>query len=203
MNLRAEQKELTRRKVLTAVLELVAEGSLDDLSVPAVARRSGVSVATIYRYFPTRDDLLAAAADEPSRVALDMHPLDPAEPDPLAAFQRSMWHSFATNMALLRHQISSESGREMRDARLDRSRRRLADHVRERGVDPDSAAGRRLVSLLLLTSGSLALVELHDRQGLAVDDAIEASRWAADVLIEASRSEIGSAHDREDREARP
>lgn len=199
MSLRAEQKELTRRKVLTAVLDLVAEGSLDELSVPAVARRSGVSVATIYRYFPTRDDLLVAAADEPSRVALDAYPLDPAEPDPLAAFQRSMWQSFATNMALLRHQISSDSGREMREARLERSRARLSDHVRERGVDPESAAGRRLVSLLLLTSGSLALVELHDRQGLSVDDAVEASLWAADVLIEASRSEIASEHPRQDR----
>ena len=70
MSLRDDQRALTRERVLAAVLELVADGAFDELSVPAVAKRSGVSVATIYRYFPTRDDLLAAAAAEPSRQAL-------------------------------------------------------------------------------------------------------------------------------------
>ena len=37
--LRDEHRELTRRKVLEAVLDLVADGSLDELSVPAVARQ--------------------------------------------------------------------------------------------------------------------------------------------------------------------
>jgi AcrR family transcriptional regulator len=50
MTLREEQRELTKRKILSAVLDLVAEESMGDLSVPLVAERSGVSVATIYLY---------------------------------------------------------------------------------------------------------------------------------------------------------
>jgi hypothetical protein len=41
--------------------------------------------------------------------------------------------------------------------------------------------------MLLLVSGSLALVELHDRQGLDVDDALDASLWAVQTLIEATK----------------
>ena len=153
-----------------------------------MARRSGVSLATIYRYFPTKDELLAAAAEEPSRQALTAeHDRRPGDDD-FAAFQRAMWTSFASNLPLLRHQITSEAGRDMRQARLARSRGQLAAYVEGRGVDPESPEGERLIALLLLVSGSLGLVELHDRQGLEVDDALSASLWAADVLIGASQT---------------
>ena len=193
MSLREEQRALTRHKVLTAVLELVAEGSLDALSVPAVAQRSGVSVATIYRYFPTRDELLAAAAAEPSRQALSEPPAPRTDDDELATFQRAMWHDFAENLPLLRHQIASTAGREMRTARLDHSRSLLAGYLDRHGIDARSAGGQRLISLLLLINGSLALLELHDRQGLDVDEALDRSLWAMRALITATRRDASTA----------
>jgi AcrR family transcriptional regulator len=135
MGLRDEQRALTRHKVLGAVLELVAEGALDELSVPAVARRSGVSLATIYRYFPTKDDLLVAAASEPSRQALEAAPISEHAADALAAYQEAMWHDFAANLPLLRHQITSAAGREMRKGPLvvqPRAARQLPDRARHR-----------------------------------------------------------------------
>jgi len=188
VGLRQDQLELTRAKVLGAVLELLADGDLDTLSIPAVARRCGVSVATIYRHYPTRDDLLVAAAEEPSRRALSAAPVRREDDDDLAAFQRVMWTAFASNMSLLRHQVVAEAGREMRVARLERSRLQLAAYVSAHGVDAGSPAGERLISLLLLVNGSLALVELHDRQGLDLDTALEASLWATRALIAASHS---------------
>lgn len=195
MSLRDEQRALTRRKVLAAVLELVAEGSLDELSVPAVSQRSGVSVATIYRYFPTRDELLAAAAAEPSRQALQHRRAPRPDDDDLAAFQRAMWHDFAGNLPLLRHQVASTAGREMRVTRLEQSRSLLAGYLGRHGVDPHSIQGQRLVSLLLLINGSLALIELHDRQGLDVDEALDYALWAMRELIEATRHETPAPHD--------
>jgi AcrR family transcriptional regulator len=174
--------------VLGAVLDLVAEGTLDEVSVPAVARRSGVSVATIYRYFPSKDDLLAAAAAEPSRLALTSTDRPASQPgdDEFATFLRAMWHEFSGNLPLLRHQISSEAGRAMRRARLADGRDRLAAYVEAFGVDSSSVDGERLISLIMLVSGSIALVELHDRQGLEVGDAIDTSLWAVQALIDAT-----------------
>ena len=184
--LRDEQRELTRRTILGAVIDLVAHGALDELSVPAVSRQSGVSLATIYRYFPTKDDLLAAAAAEPSRRALDAAaPRRPGDDD-FAAFQRAMWNDFSHNLPLLRHQLTSEAGRSMRETRLARSRELLSDYVRSQGVHPHGAEGQRLIAMLLLVSGSLGLVELHDRQGLGIDEAIDVSLWATRALIAAS-----------------
>lgn len=191
--LRDEHRELTRRKVLAAVLDLVADGSLDELSVPAVSRRSGVSVATIYRHFPSRDELLSAAAAEPWRRAKERSdgagpgPAPaPAAGDGFAAFHRTMWREFAGHLPLLRHQLSSEAGRELRRIRLPEGRRQLAAYVERFGVDPASAAGERLIALLLLVTGSVGLIELHDRQRMAVDDAIDASWWAVHALIDAT-----------------
>jgi AcrR family transcriptional regulator len=195
MGLREEHRELTRRKVLTAVLDLVAEGSLDELSVPAVSRRSGVSVATIYRYYPTKDQLLAAASAEPSRQALES--TDRSGPgdsrDEFAHYVGVMWHEFSQKLPLLRHQISSEAGREMRRARVDESQRQLAAYVERFGIDPVSEAGQRLISMIMVVTGSVALIELHDRQEIAVDDAIESSLWALRALMEAAGGESPTA----------
>jgi AcrR family transcriptional regulator len=47
--------------ILDATLELLAEQGLEGLSVEAVAARAGVGKATIYRRWPSRDEMIAAA----------------------------------------------------------------------------------------------------------------------------------------------
>ena len=65
----------------------------DDIAVPDVARRSGVSLATIYRYFPTKDALLDAAADEPSPAGRRGARVGDATADG-PAYLRTLWRSF-------------------------------------------------------------------------------------------------------------
>ena len=50
-----------RARVLTAVHELIEEGHVRDLQVKEIAERSGVSFAAIYRYFASKEHLLAEA----------------------------------------------------------------------------------------------------------------------------------------------
>ena len=60
---------------MRAVSDLVANDHPAAISVPAVAERAGVGVATVYRYFPTKEALLDAAAlgavSQPRRPAAD------------------------------------------------------------------------------------------------------------------------------------
>ena len=53
--------EHTRRVVLGAAVEVVAERGFAGASIDAVARRSGVARSTIYRHWPNRMDLLLEA----------------------------------------------------------------------------------------------------------------------------------------------
>jgi AcrR family transcriptional regulator len=50
-----------RRRVITAVQELVEEGRVRDLQVKEIGERAGVSLAAIYRYFSSKEHLLAEA----------------------------------------------------------------------------------------------------------------------------------------------
>jgi AcrR family transcriptional regulator len=55
-------KQLERRQwVIRAALLLAAEGGYDAVHMRDVAAGSGVALGTIYRYFSSKDDLLAAA----------------------------------------------------------------------------------------------------------------------------------------------
>ncbi len=184
MGLRDDQIELTRQRILRGVLDLVAEGAVDELSVPRVAKRSGVSLATIYRHFPTRDDLVAAAAEEPVRVAFAAAARDAVDgDDPLFSFHRALWHELAKNLPLVRRQVASQAGRDLREVRGRTARTRVAAYLEGRGAAPGAAGFERLVTLVHTLIGSLTFVELHDRQGLDVDDAVDTAQWAIRSLL--------------------
>ena len=50
-----------RERVVRAALELAAEGGYDAVQMRDVASRSEVALGTIYRYFSSKDHLLAAS----------------------------------------------------------------------------------------------------------------------------------------------
>jgi AcrR family transcriptional regulator len=55
--------ERNRRRILEAAREAVAEEGLD-VGVEEIARRAGVGMGTLYRRFPTKQDLLDAIAED-------------------------------------------------------------------------------------------------------------------------------------------
>jgi AcrR family transcriptional regulator len=189
MSVRALQREVTRERILATVLTLVGEHGTDDIAVPDVARRSGISLATIYRYFPTKDALLDAAADLPAQEATGLrHGASTDGP----AYLRALWRSFEGRLPLVRRQPASESGRAMRARRLPTSRAWFADYFADADIDPASPEGARLIRLALLLTSSLAFLDLHDRQGLAADAAADDVEWAIAALARATVTAEGS-----------
>lgn len=58
--LRDEQRRLARDRILEALASEIAENGLVALSIPAVAKRAGVSQRTVYNHFESKDDLVDA-----------------------------------------------------------------------------------------------------------------------------------------------
>ena len=58
------KQDARRRRVMQAALELGAEGGYDAVQMREVASRAKVALGTIYRYFSSKDHLLAAAMGE-------------------------------------------------------------------------------------------------------------------------------------------
>lgn len=66
--LRARLDETTRDVIVDAAIEQLVEQGAFDFSYYALARRAGMSVRTIYRHFPTRDDLFDALSRRLDKV---------------------------------------------------------------------------------------------------------------------------------------
>ncbi|GAA3575264.1 TetR/AcrR family transcriptional regulator [Amycolatopsis ultiminotia] len=77
--------ERTRVAVLRATLDLLVERGFPDLTVEAVAERSGVHKTTVYRRWASRDGLVAAALQMGTEV-----PWTPADTGSLAGDLREM-----------------------------------------------------------------------------------------------------------------
>ncbi len=75
MGRRAEAVERTRARILEATMRVHDEQGIVDGRWPDIAERAGVSLATVYRHFPTLHDLATACGE------LTMRVVDPPTPD--------------------------------------------------------------------------------------------------------------------------
>lgn len=85
-SLRADA-ELNRARILDAAREVFAEQGLD-ASTNEVARRAGVGVATLFRRFPSRDDLVNAVFADKMAAYVATTEVALADPDPWRGFCR-------------------------------------------------------------------------------------------------------------------
>jgi len=99
--------QLVRRaKLLEAVIDLVADGYDEDMAMKDIADRAGVALGTVYRYFSSKDHLIAAALVEwagPLGERSRRHPLPPGPPDVrLAAVLRQALRAYQRQPAFAR-----------------------------------------------------------------------------------------------------
>ena len=77
--------ERNRRRIIAAARQVFAERGLD-VPMEDIARCAGVGVATLYRRFPTRGDLIAGAFGDKITGYADAVTRALADPDPWAGF---------------------------------------------------------------------------------------------------------------------
>jgi AcrR family transcriptional regulator len=189
----------TRERIVDAVVALVTEEHPATISVPAVARRAGVSVATVYRYFPTKEQLLDAATEvghrrtssllDDSRRVLEATPdAGPGARDVLVdRVVGQLFAEFTEHLDYVRGAGASPVGRDLRRRRRPDKQRELQAVLVALDIEPDGAAGRRLATMIELLASSTTFVELHDHLGLSTAEATAHVAWAIRTLVEATR----------------
>lgn len=188
--LRARQARLARDAALDAVVELLEHGELediDDVAMPEVARAAGVSLRTLYRYFPTREALLrAAGARVQARLAL---PVEVDGPDDIAP---SFWAAsgrLAEHPRLARALVRTATGRAThaptRSARVETIHAAIGQLTAE--LPPQRA--RQLAGVITHLCSSTAWVTISDESTLTAEDARSGVLWALTTLLDAVRAE--------------
>jgi AcrR family transcriptional regulator len=119
--------ERNRRKLLDAAAEMLAERGLD-VSVAEIARRAGVGQGTVFRRFPTKDDLLAAVLADRLEGLADAVEEAAASEQPLDALRRVMELGVELQ-SRDRGLCEAVAHRFIGDPAIGRQRRRLLDAV--------------------------------------------------------------------------
>lgn len=183
--------QLARRaRIIEEVIALIAEVGADAVQMRDVAQRSGVALATVYRYFSSKENLLAAALEDwqkrlTRRVLggggrADGDPL-PAVLDYLRRAQRAFYRN--PEMTALMLQMMASTDPEVKDTidQMDRNNVEMFDRLLE-GVAPESISN---ISFGLNTALSGALVGLLAGR-LTLEESLDHVEWVARVLLGAA-----------------
>jgi AcrR family transcriptional regulator len=86
--------------ILTAATALAAEGGMAAVQIAAVAARAGIAAGTVYRYFPSKTDLIAELVAAVAGRELDaMQAAGDAAPGPMSALAASISTFAARSLA--------------------------------------------------------------------------------------------------------
>ena len=186
--LREEQAEETRSRILDATIRVMA-GGVAYVSIPAVAREAGVSVPTIYRHFATKHDLLAAVYPHSLRRASLHQPAVPRSLDELRDGMRAYFEHVESFDDVARAAIASPASEEVRRLSMpDRlaAFRRVADSVEPKLSRSDRD---RVARLLVVLTASSAVRMWREQLGSTVDEAADDLNWIVNAVIAAATRE--------------
>jgi AcrR family transcriptional regulator len=182
VSLREQHAAATRERILSAVAELLERGAVDDLTMPDVAAASGVSLRTIYRYYPTREELLEAAGrwigDE-----LLKHPY-PRNLDEVADLYEVGCRDFDERPGLVRAMVVSQLGQRARGSRRRERLEAIARALRDELPGLPESELRRAEAVLAYLHNMLAYTTLREESGLSGEEIGQAVAWAIRSLVE-------------------
>jgi AcrR family transcriptional regulator len=175
-SLRDQQADLTRELIMRAFQGLLQNDHPDAITYPQVAEAAGVSLRTVYRYFPTRVDLLQSAQAWLAEFTGGVRWEDPRTVDDLAGAVPEMGRIFDEHTNVFRALAGDELQEQRRDA--------VAAAVAEVSGNLPPEEARRAEAILGHIRSGRAWLVLHDHYGLDGDEILATLDWAASTLLE-------------------
>jgi AcrR family transcriptional regulator len=187
VDLRTVHRDDTRRVIVESFLELLEDESPVSVSMSDVAIKAGVSVRTLYRYFPNKDALLLGANEWFEVRARQLVGGGLIDLDNLGAYLEHVWTDFSANIPTVRVQHTSAGGREFRARRL-ASTLQAIDATLPNGI-PDERRSD-VVDLVAALASSSMFFELVERLGHTPAEAAAMATRLVHLLVD---SEVGAA----------
>jgi AcrR family transcriptional regulator len=181
-SLREQHAAATRERILSAVADLIERGDVDELTVPDVAEASGVSLRTVYRYYPSREELLEAAGRWIGNELM-RHPY-PQTLDEVAEAYRVGVGEFAQRPGLVRALALSQLGRKVRGYRRRERLAAIRKAMRTELPELDEEELRRAEAVIAYLHNMLAFTTMREENHLSPEEIGEAVAWAIRTLVD-------------------
>ena len=179
--LRARQATLARTAVLEALLRHLESGDADAVSMDDLAREAGVSRRTLYRYFPTRDELLAAAGEWIRDEVLQL-PVDVGDEGIVASFRRAAAR-LEQHPRVARALLRTETGRTLRTGYRTERVTAIREALKREVPGLTRRELERAAGVLTYLCSSGAWITIQDESALDASDAQAAVAWAIETLL--------------------
>jgi AcrR family transcriptional regulator len=180
--LRDRQAELARTAILDALIARLEREDADELSMEALAVDAGVSRRTLYRYFPTRELLYAAAAERIERL-LELPTEVTGGAQGISASFVYASRQLQRRPALARAMVRSRVGTAMRSPLRESRRAAIERAVREMTAGFPPQQSRLAAAVVAHLCSSASWIALQDEAHLSPEESREAIAWALDTLV--------------------
>lgn len=182
MTLREQHAEAARQRIFGAVASLLERGTVEELTMPGIADAAGVSLRTLYRYYPTREQLLVAAGRWIGGELLRQG--YPQSLDEVADTFVDGCREFDRHPGLVSAMALSDLGRQVRGGRRGERVAAIRAALRaEVGELPDTEL-QQAEAVLAYLHNMLAYTTLREEHGLSGEAIGEALGWAIRTLVD-------------------
>lgn len=164
--LRERQAQIARGSILDAVIAKLEQGSVDDFSMQDVADAAGVSLRTVYRYFPNRGENLTAAGERIGEM-LGL-PIDLKGPEDIVNSFLEVSGKFAEHPHMARALVSTPAGRDARNPFLRPRRAAIEQAMARLTANLDQEMSRQATAVVTYLCSASSWVTISDDNGFRV-----------------------------------
>jgi AcrR family transcriptional regulator len=190
-SLRERQAAVIRDAILDALANLLDHDDPEDVAMPQVAAEAGVSLRTLYRYFPDREAMFDAVGDHVvARLGL---PRQVEGPDDIAAVFLESARRGAQSPQLVRAMLWTRLGRRARSSHRRRRVESITAALAEVTWHLPPAEARRREGAIVYLASLPAWITVSEECGLSAEDARLGIAWAIRTLVATLRQESQTA----------
>lgn len=180
--IRKGQKQQTRIRILEGLIKVMGDG-IADISIPAVAKASEISIPTIYRYFPTKQALInALPAYLAEKIGAPKLVPQPDLESYLATIKAFYSNADKMDESLRAAALSEAAGNIRRTTRPERLQM-VEDMLTPFIADLPIEEQKRLRNVVLVLATSAVIRAFTDYLDLSWQEAADHAVWAIQTLV--------------------
>ena len=177
----------TREFIMQAIQELLSKEGLDQLTMRNLAQYSGISIRTLYRYFPDKATLIASISPwVEAKIDGPIPYRQPDNVDELVGRMTARFRRYEANPELIRTYILSKKGEQMRKHGAP-DRAKMVAHALENGLkDTDPAVRQEIIALTYFLISANAWEHFRDTWTFDPETSSRICAWAIRVTLAAA-----------------